>query len=111
MYGGATIAAILFPDDTATWWIYVFFFTLSFGCVFMAYYCKCWTVNVAGDIITLKYIFKKTKTFHAKEITRIRSKLDGIVIYCNGKRAFAVENNCVGYNVFIEWLKMKRIEM
>ena len=40
-FGGVTIAAILFPDDTATWWIDVFFFTLSFGCVFMAYYCKC----------------------------------------------------------------------
>jgi hypothetical protein len=108
VFFAATILAVIFPD-TAEWWIYIFFITLSFLGILMAYYCKMSYVKVSNDTITYNVVIKKPQTFKFEDITKIKKQVDGISVYCGEKRIFKIETNCVGYTIFVKRLEDKNL--
>lgn len=74
------------------WWVLV----LS-GTLYLVAYCHMRRVIVSDQRITYKSLFKKT-SFLFEEITKVKFGMNlTLIIYCEGKRMFAVETNCEGY--------------
>lgn len=99
-----TVLAVIFPD-TAEWWVYVVFIVLSFCGIFLAYYCKVWKLVVTNDTITYINVFGKQRIFVYEDISQVKQKADGIVVYCDEKRVFKIETNCTGYQLLVDQLR------
>lgn len=78
------------------WWVLV----LS-GAFYLVGYCHVRRVTVSDQRITYKSLFKKT-SFLFEEITKVKFGMNlTLIIYCEGKRMFAVETNCEGYHALL----------
>lgn len=89
---------IIGADDT--FMIIVGFTSLGSIGVILAIYAKIWAVTVKKDTFMVYTPFRKPRKFQLSEISKVKQTLQGLVVYVDGKRAFAVDNIVSNFAIF-----------
>ena len=109
-FGGIMIAMTLFPNDTATWWVYFIFALFGMLGIGLALFGIFWKVEIIDDNISYHSPFKSPKHFSFEEITNVkikRSTMIQVVLYSGKRKLFSLDSSCKGFGLFVERLKEK----
>ena len=108
----------IFPNDTAALWVYIVFSAFILLGVYIAVYSVSWEVNVTGNEIRLRALFKKTKTFTFDQIKTVKVRTHPnygnqtkLVLYSDTEKLMYVESHCIGYDLFLTRLQNEGIEL
>ena len=106
---GCLIGSILWPNDTANWFVYTLFsgFTI-FSLYFLIPSIKC-KLAVKDDEIIIKTLIRKEKSYKIKTLSKLNFKTFDIEIFTDGKiiATFAMDNDNVSF--LLERLKCEGI--
>lgn len=97
------IFAIVGSEDFGPFVISGFSLFIGLG-VFLAVYAAKWKIIVEKDVYNVFIPFRQARALTLKDITSVKQKHNGIVIYTGEKPAFAVDNIVTGFDVFCSQL-------
>ena len=101
---GVIVAMTLFPNDTATWQVYVGFSLFILLPLSLVLYGSKWRIIVNGQQITVVPLIRKPVTFFFADISNVKHVTSGIKVYSGGKKMVSIENQCIGYATFLNRL-------
>lgn len=64
-----------------------------------------WQVQVTDDNMWLTTYTGKVKQYNVQELT-VKQRMQALQIFANGKRIFAIDFSHIGYDFFVNWLRM-----
>jgi hypothetical protein len=104
------ILMTIFPNDSASWWVYLIFISFSSLGISMVLYCIKWELKIEYDQLTYTTFLGKKKTFSMASIQKIKLKSGPqIIAYGEKGKLFSADFNCRGYNVLISRLRSEQI--
>ena len=108
-FGALIVIMTIFPNDTATWHAYVgFSFFVVLG-VFLIVCSLRLKIRVVNDLIYVRPLFGRTKTFNFSEIEWVRLGMHGIAAYSDTSKMFSVGFIELGSNLMVQKLESKGI--
>ncbi|WNY28433.1 hypothetical protein MmiEs2_06180 [Methanimicrococcus stummii] len=91
------LMTIVFPNDTADLWVYLFFLLyLAFSLLFFIY-CISWKVHVENDQISYSPFAGINKNFAISDITNVKIRYGELKAYSGNKKLFSVAAMSNGY--------------
>jgi hypothetical protein len=103
------VLMIMFPNDTAEWWVFLVFSLAAVWGLCIILYCVAWELRVEDNQITYSPFIGKKKSFPIDFITKIKFNGQQIKAYAANKKLFTVDSSCRGYNILVFRLKNEQI--
>jgi len=109
-FSAITVWAILFPNDTAEWWVFLIFsLSIILGLYLLIYSIK-WKIKIDDEHIVYTPFFGKKIDLTFKEITKVKIQRNNkMEVYTSEKKVFSIEYNTKGYNILLSRFKTEQI--
>ena len=78
---GLILFMVLFPNDTAHWWIAVSFGIVGLVSLLLAFTFMKWRMEVKDKTITITSLFKGTKTYKIEDVATVMKIHQGLLIH------------------------------
>ena len=108
-FGGCIILMTLFPNDTATWWVYLTFISFFVMGALVTLYAISSKIIVVKDSIRYTPIFGIKQTFAFSDIKRVKLRKTSLTVYGEKQALFSMELDIIGCSLMIERLKSENI--
>ena|GEM_PF-5640434 len=103
--GAVLILMTVFPNDTATWWVYVLCTTFLLLGAWLCYFAVRWRITVDHDNIQITTLVGKEKTYSRHEITGAVLKNQALIVYKGTKKLFDLAPYFDGFVPFVDYLQ------
>ncbi|MDV0446127.1 hypothetical protein MmiAt1_17430 [Methanimicrococcus sp. At1] len=91
------LMTVVFPNDTADLWVYLFFLLYVVFCLIFFIYCVSWKVQVEDDKILYSPFAGINKNFAVSDITNVKMRYGELKAYSGNKKLFSVGSMTNGY--------------
>ena len=116
--GAILILMLLFPNDTATFWVFGFTILVFLANVYFLITSFTWKVVIKGTEICYRNSFGKTKVVSIQDVKAIKyhghpraPEVVYQIVLCDGaEKIFSVEPSKRGAEAFLNWLDETSIE-
>lgn len=103
------IGAILYPNDSATPFVYASFIGFDLLGVYLLISSLKWKLKVTGNQVVYRTLFRREKMISIKNIEKIEVKKNSLSLISGGKTIIKVEPVYKEYATLIEWLQAENI--
>ncbi|MCL1919199.1 MAG: hypothetical protein FWG14_13065 [Peptococcaceae bacterium] len=108
-FGFFIIIMTLFPNGTATWWVYTMFSLFVLLGVFLTVFLARWKIKIKGENIYVSSILTN-KVFAFSDITSLKFSQKEVKAYSGKIRIFSASCYYIGYEMLIKKLKSKGLQ-
>ena len=109
-FSALIVFAILYPNETSVWWVYLIFgFFAALG-LYLIFYCIRWEIKIEDNQISYTPSIGKKRLFTFDQITNVKYKPgQKITAFSGTKKLLSVDFSSKGFNVLA--FRLKKEEM